>query len=763
MNNTSEQLRLAELESYDLDNGYPKEQLLSIIKLASNICDAPISLIDIIDEFNQRTIVTHGDWEEQVIPRDKSICDKVVVNGDMLIINDIGNNEEISSRLSAEDKEKIKFYAGAPLKSPNGFNMGALCIIDSEPRQLTEFQKESLQVLADEIMARLHLHKQTKSLKIQNSQLEKYSVFLQNSADILCIIDPNTHLILDINEDCYEEIRFTRDEIIQNKFTDFIESDIDIQKAVTSWFHSDKSNTERLSIPVKLKNRQNEEKWYRCNFTSENNQWYLTARNITDQMRAEDRLKGLRSKFDKVTNTTTDLIYDLDWNSATITWSGGLTEIFGYPESDMNVDFEWWKQKVHPDDVEEVINNLTNFIDSNKTIWSATYRFRALDGSYKYVLNNSHIERDSSGNPINILGAIADISKLKKAELEQKNLLSRLRHANHLAGLGFWELDLKNSSIHFDDELYHILGVKRKPKKPSIEIILKRVDKSTKNSLLEFIKSIKNGDGPFELEHRIKTTNQDERFLVHRGELILENGEPSKIIITTQDISERKIKELRITESLKEKEILLSEIHHRVKNNLAIISGLLEINLFKVQDERIIDFIKSSQLRIKSMARIHEKLYESGSFTDISFKDYILGLVKTIQSTLTSDDNEPEIKTNITDVQLNINYAIPCGLVLNELITNSWKHAFPNQKAGTISVSFYRKSEKIHLSVKDNGVGLPDGFEPENAQSMGMTLIKILSQQINARLSIGNTRKGFSSTLTFTQKEGKRGSSSSFV
>ena len=763
MEKTSEELRLTDLESYDLDNGYPKKQLKSIIKLASNICETPISLIDIIDEFNQRTIATHGDWEEVVIPRDKSICDKVVVDREMLIVDNIESNEEISSRLSEEDKKKIGFYAGAPLISPSGFILGALCIIDSEPRQLSKFQKESLQVLADEVVARLQLHKQTKSLKRQNYKLEKYSIFLNNSADILCIIDSKTNLILDINEDCHKELEFTKDELIGKDFTDYVDSDIEIQKTIKDWFGSEKRKKERLSLPIKLKNKQNEEEWYRCNFTVENDQWYLTARNITDQKKAEERVSALRSKFEKVAEATTDLIYELDWKSAKITWSGDLSRILGYPESKKYVDFEWWQEKIHPDDVEEVMSDFLKVIDSEETKWSCTYRLRDFDGTYKFILNNSQIDRDSNGEPTNILGAIADITQLKKSELLQKNLLSKLQHANHLAELGFWEMDLKDGSILFDDEIFSILGIKNKPKNHSLDLILNRLDNIERVGFLEFLEKLKEGSGISDRVQKIKSSKLREKYLVHRGELIYENGEPRRLLVTTQDITERKLKELRITESLKEKEVLLSEIHHRVKNNLAIISGLLEMNVINIEDEKIIDFVRSSQLRIRSMAKIHENLYQTESFTHISFEDYINDLVETIQNTLSSNGSEPVIKTKIEDVQLNINYAIPCGLILNELITNSWKHAFPNQKKGTIGISFYNEGDKIHLSVKVNGVGLPEGFDQDNVQTSGMILIKILSNQIEADLSIKSSNEGFSCNISFTQKINRKGSSSSFV
>ena len=764
MSNNSDMSRIANLKSYDLESEYPKEELKSITKLASEICNTPISLINIIEEFSQRTIATtHEDLNDKVIPREKSICDRTIIEGKLLIINDIEKHQKISSRLSSEDKKKIKFYAGSPLKSPEGYNLGALCVIDSKPRELTEYQKESLHTLAKEVMSRLELYRQTRLLKKKNETLKKYSLFLNNSADILCIIDSKTHLIIDINDDCHKELGYLKEELMHREFIDIIGSDIDFQKSISSWFHCEGEKNEKLTIPMKLKNKRGKEKWYRCNFTTEDNQWYLTARNIHDKKIAEDRLKALVSKFDRLVQASTDLIYELDWSTSKLTWSGRLTEILGYPNSDINVNLDWWKEKVHPHDVDELMSEIYNVASGDAITWSSTYRFRTFNGSYKYILNNSHIERDSDGTPKHVIGALSDITQIKKAELKQKTLVSKLQHANHLAGLGFWEIDLENETIDVEEDMVHILGLSKVPVNPTLKLVLNCLDKTAKHQFLDFIENIKKGNSSIEHEHYIKPPDSNSKYLIHRGELIFENGEPKKILIATQDITERKHKELRISKSLQEKEILLSEVHHRVKNNLAIISGILEMNLFQINDKSTIDFIKDSQLRIKSMAGIHEKLYQSDSFTHIPFKEYSHELIETIQNSMSSTDFEPEIKTKIESTELNLNYAIPCGLILNELITNSWKHAFPNRKTGTITISFYSVGKKMHLSVEDDGVGLPDGFKYDKASSLGMTLINILSQQLKAQLSIGNTNNGFMCKLTFHQEENRKGASSSFI
>lgn len=763
MSNFSEKERLENLESYNLNNGYPKEQLVSIIKLASEICNASVSLIDIIDENNQRTIARHGDWEEKTISRDHSICDRVVVNDKMLILNEVADHPEIWKRLPEKDREKIKFYAGAPLKSPEGFSLGALCVIDSEPKKLTEFQIESLQTLADEVMARLHQHKQTKLLRQQNSRLEKYSVFLKNSADLLCIIDPGTHQIVDISKDCEEELGISQKELIGRDFSDYVESDLGTTSDILNWFKEAEKHGDRHSLPIRLVNNFNTVKWYRCSFTSENNNWYLTARNITNQKIAEDRLKALRDKFEKITKASTDLIFEYDAKTRMITWRSGLKNILGYSREDKYVDFEWWAEKIHPEDKNDVLNSFYNIVESDEIYWKATYRFRASDGSYIYLLGNAYIDRDESGSPTIVIGALADISDLRKSELQQKRLLSRLNHANHMAELGFWEIDLKDGAVFWSDEMYNILNADKEKTTPSVDFILDRVDTEDKEKITAILSNLSLDKGVGEIEHKIQITEKKSKYLYHRAELEYGKGEPEKVLITTQEITDRKKKELKIVEALKEKETLLSEIHHRVKNNLAIVSGLLEMNSIFTENESIDNFIRSSQLRIKSMAKIHEILYQSESFTHVSFKEYILDLLDTIKLTFSEKDFKIDIDTKIDDVNLNINYAIPCGLILNELISNSFKHAFEEVDSGFISVEFVKKEKLIYLVVQDNGVGLPPDFNISKFDTLGMTLVNILTKQIGATLVFDSTHDGFKCIIKFEQKEEVKGSASSFM
>jgi len=212
-----------------------------------------------------------------------------------------------------------------------------------------------------------------------------------------------------------------------------------------------------------------------------------------------------------------------------------------------------------------------------------------------------------------------------------------------------------------------------------------------------------------------------------------QRGNEKRIIAYVRDISEQKKNEQTIKASLKEKETLLAEIHHRVKNNLAIISGLLEMQTFNAKGD-IVDELRESQSRIQSIAMVHEKLYQSDSFTNIPFETYINELLYFISNTFNTEGHNIRVEKYIEPVFLDVSKAIPCGLILNELITNAYKHAFKDVTNAVIHITLNQVKGTITLKIQDNGNGLPAGFDLDESTSLGITLIRTLVQQLNGEL-----------------------------
>lgn len=204
----------------------------------------------------------------------------------------------------------------------------------------------------------------------------------------------------------------------------------------------------------------------------------------------------------------------------------------------------------------------------------------------------------------------------------------------------------------------------------------------------------------------------------------------------SRDITERKRSEEQIRSSLLEKETLLREIHHRVKNNMQVISSLLRLQSKYIKDKDDIEIFKDSQNRISSMALVHEKLYQSGDFTKIDFNVYSKDLVKSIFLFYGAISSRIVPTIKVENVSLGIDSAIPCGLIINELVTNSLKHAFPDGRKGDIKISMERTGEnEFELVVSDNGTGIAQGIDFDNSNSLGLHLVKILAQnQLNGEI-----------------------------
>jgi two-component sensor histidine kinase/CheY-like chemotaxis protein len=200
--------------------------------------------------------------------------------------------------------------------------------------------------------------------------------------------------------------------------------------------------------------------------------------------------------------------------------------------------------------------------------------------------------------------------------------------------------------------------------------------------------------------------------------------------------------EKQIKASLREKEVLLQEIHHRVKNNMQIISSLIKLQSRHIKDEQALEKFMSTQNRVQSMAIIHDRLYRSKDFARVDFAEYALSLANHLFSMYGIDQSTTKLKTDIKDIFLNINTAIPCGLIINELVSNSLKHAFPDSKKGEIKITMHALNKKeIELTVTDNGIGLPKDIDIRKTESLGLHLVTILAEdQLHGKIKLDRTK-----------------------
>ena len=257
----------------------------------------------------------------------------------------------------------------------------------------------------------------------------------------------------------------------------------------------------------------------------------------------------------------------------------------------------------------------------------------------------------------------------------------------------------------------------------------------------EIIRQKKLGDS-FVIEYRMKDIHGKWKWFYCQETIFLysEDGKVKQTIGAASDITKLKEIETKLQSSLAEKEVLLREVHHRVKNNLSLVDSLLSMQARYINDTEAIKLLSDSQRRIHAMALIHEQLYQSLSVDKVDFCEYLNRLVGNLYNSTSFNPNKIELKLEIQPTLLNIDTAIPIGLIVNELLTNAFKYAFPNNM-GLIEVILHESEadKKLHLIVRDNGIGIPKTINFNETVSMGLRLVRILTQQLKASLDLSSS------------------------
>ena len=254
---------------------------------------------------------------------------------------------------------------------------------------------------------------------------------------------------------------------------------------------------------------------------------------------------------------------------------------------------------------------------------------------------------------------------------------------------------------------------------------------------------------PFELE--LKKENGEIIWVEVNEAPITQDGETVAIVGSLTDITKHKQAEKEIKQALKEKETLLAEVHHRVKNNMAVVSGMMQLQAFKEEDTELETKLLDNVARIGTMASIHEHLYQSETFSSLKFSENLKTisdkLIKTMQTAA-----KVKIETSLETVELNLNQAIPCSLIVSEVVTNSLKHAFTGREQGIIDLLLSEEGQQVKLTIKDDGQGLPDKFNASENDSLGIHLIDKLSKQLGGEYSYRSTEEGTEFKLEFEKK-----------
>jgi len=373
------------------------------------------------------------------------------------------------------------------------------------------------------------------------------------------------------------------------------------------------------------------------------------------------------------------------------------------------------------------------------------------DGTIIYVRESAKAIRDRDGRTLYYEGTVEDITERKRAEQVLEESERRFRTIIETAQEAIFLKDRDSRYTLVNPAMATLFGV------PAADLI-GRTDAEffgREETVLIAADDRKVLAGEIVREERsLSVQGKTYIFSITKVPMRNETGETMGICGIAHDMTERKQMEEALRLSLKEKEVLLKEIHHRVKNNMQIISSILNLQARSVKDPAALECLRGCQSRIRSMALVHEKLYRSSDFSRIDFGEYVRSLVTALFQSCRTDSNRVRLDCKAEDVFLDINTAIPCGLVANELIVNALKHAFPEGRSGVIKTRLRPLGkDEYRFVISDNGVGFPKDLDFRNTESLGMQLVTLLVGQLDGTIHL--KRKG-GTTFDIVFKERKK-------
>jgi len=424
-----------------------------------------------------------------------------------------------------------------------------------------------------------------------------------------------------------------------------------------------------------------------------------------------------------------------------------------------------WMAGLHPDDRDMVCGNWQQMVESAGH-WGFEYRFRTPGGKTTWVYGLAAPQRDSTGKIIRYIGVNTDITEQKQATEsihKQADFTRRILNStdDHLAILDEQGciLDVNNAWTRFEKENCHTGETIGIGTSYFCNWSQDYGDTSFAAEAFAGILQVQKGElDAFQIIYPCHSPTENRWFNM---KVLPLSGALGHVVVAHSNITLLKQTEEKLTTTLQEKEVLLREVHHRVKNNMAAIIGLFNLQRQAMNDPQAQTVMAELSARVKAMSLVHEKLYRSESLARIDFQDYLQSLISHLRTSFGSPSIRCEI--NAFGVEMPLDLAVPCGMIINELIINALKYAFPQERSETLKkgdaivVAMTRDNDIFSLSVADNGVGLPQGFDLKTVKSLGLVLVRMLGQhQLGGSYEVDQT-DGTCFHLTFSMRNRRKG------
>lgn len=473
-------------------------------------------------------------------------------------------------------------------------------------------------------------------------------------------------------------------------------------------------------------------------------------RDITERRHAEESLRISEARLSEAQAIAHVGNWEWDISTGAVYWSDELYRIYGYEPHEISPDYRLIVDAMRSDSREEFIKAIDAAIKGEKP-FEMDYTFFRKNGSEAVLHTIGRVVHDNHGDPERMYGTVQEVTIQKRIENALRESEEKFRSIFDSASDGILIADTLTKRFRAANRtICSMLGYGKE------EIIDLGIDDIHPAEDLPWVLDAfeKQARGEINIAESLPMLKKDGTVFYADVSSAITTLEGMQCIIGVfRDITDRKRAEERLRQSLKEKETLVREIHHRVKNNMAVVSSLLDLQSKHTRNEEVKRLLRESQQRVKSMALVHEKLYGTADLAAIDFKDYVDSIVHQIINLYHVDNNLITTDIDIEDIHLDLESAIPCALIINELLTNVFKYAFPGNIKGKLVTNFRKADDIYTLIIRDNGVGLPDDLDYRQPNTLGLQIVTVLTRQLGGSLRV-RSDKGTEMVITFPAKKG---------
>lgn len=733
---------------------------------------------------------THLDGDHRRVPLGSYKIGRIAAGDDFkFITNDVVHDPLVHNHEWAQNLGLVSF-SGFKLSSEDGKPIGVLALF--RKKALDHDSQLLLEDLANTTSQVILAGNIQRDLMVSEN---KYRTLTESSTDSIYLLDKNVNYVY-LNSQALRMVDKKPEEIIGKGLEEVFPPEIvnSMKKSVLNVFNTAKtfSIEGKYVLPVGVQ-------WLNTSLIPIKDDGKINfvlgiSRDITEYKLFEIELKEREEHLRLLTDNMNDVVGQIDAEGIITYISPSLKLLSGFEPQELigmnNFDF------VHPDDHEKVSDTLQKVIITKNPL-TVEYRVKKSDGSYLWVEASGKAVYDAIGNFKSVVFVTRDISSRKKVDEQIKLQNKTLEGINKIfekSIMAKTEKELAKKSLEICEEITNsefgfILELNHKDKLDALAISDPGWDECVMEDAVVMLKDMeergvhgkasKEGisvltNDPFNLEDSVGTPpghpsinsflgvplKQGDRVIgsiglanKHHGYVLEDQIILEKLAFAISESLMRKRAESSLKVALEEKELLLKEIHHRVKNNLMVISSLLNLQSRYIKDKEALGLFRESQTRAKSMALIHERLYRSEDLKSINFGEYIFNLANDLYRTYVTDQSRIKLDLqmkNTEDLKVDINTAVPLGLIVNELLSNAMKYAFPGDMKGQIMVDFHKKDDEFELMVSDNGVGFPAELDFKNTESLGLQVVNTLTGQIDGQITL-DVQEGTTFTIKFKE------------